>query len=117
MARNVVFWRHIPLLVCRGGYSPTSVTMLHSNRVNHSATILEPLRFVDGVMAMGWIRSNLRFGAWCALLALAIQLVLSFGHVHVPRSVGGPVALLAQDIAPPVPPADDLAKPAKPAKL
>jgi hypothetical protein len=30
---------------------------------------------------MHWLRSN-RLGTWCALFALAIQLVLSFGHVH-----------------------------------
>lgn len=32
---------------------------------------------------MRWIRSNVRFGAWCALVALAIQFVLLFGHVHL----------------------------------
>ena len=32
---------------------------------------------------MRWIRSNVRLGAWCALAALALQLVLSFGHVHL----------------------------------
>jgi hypothetical protein len=31
---------------------------------------------------MRWIRSNVTFGAWCALFALAVQLTLSFGHVH-----------------------------------
>jgi predicted membrane metal-binding protein len=31
---------------------------------------------------MRWVRSNIRLGSWCALLALAIQFVLSFGHVH-----------------------------------
>ena len=32
---------------------------------------------------MRWIRSKLRFGAWCALFALTVQFALSFGHVHV----------------------------------
>jgi hypothetical protein len=32
---------------------------------------------------MKWFRSNVRSGAWCALFALAAQLILSFGHVHV----------------------------------
>jgi hypothetical protein len=32
---------------------------------------------------MRWFRSNLRAGAWCALFALAVQLTLSFGHVHL----------------------------------
>jgi hypothetical protein len=31
---------------------------------------------------MHWFRSNARFGAGLALLALALQLLLSFGHVH-----------------------------------
>jgi hypothetical protein len=31
---------------------------------------------------MSWVRSNLRFGSWCALLALAIQLIVLFNHVH-----------------------------------
>ncbi len=31
---------------------------------------------------MKWIRTNGRFGAWCALAAVALQIVLSFGHTH-----------------------------------
>ena len=31
---------------------------------------------------MRWIRGNIRRGSWLALLALAINLALSFGHVH-----------------------------------
>jgi hypothetical protein len=29
-----------------------------------------------------WVRTRLRFGACCALLALALQLALAFGHTH-----------------------------------
>ncbi len=32
---------------------------------------------------MHWFRSRVRWGARLALFALALQLVLSFGHVHV----------------------------------
>lgn len=32
---------------------------------------------------MRWVRSRRQVGAWCALFALTVQLVLSFGHVHV----------------------------------
>ena len=32
---------------------------------------------------MYWIRKNCRFGAWAAVFALALQLVLSFGHIHL----------------------------------
>jgi hypothetical protein len=33
-------------------------------------------------IGMSWFRSNIRHGSRLALLALAIQLVLSFGHFH-----------------------------------
>jgi hypothetical protein len=32
---------------------------------------------------MHWFRSRLRLGSYIALLALAFQLVISFGHVHL----------------------------------
>jgi len=31
---------------------------------------------------MMWLRKRMRFGGWLALSALAIQLALSFGHIH-----------------------------------
>lgn len=41
---------------------------------------------------MRWIRSHVTFGAWCALFALAVQLTLSFGHVHgISRGLFGAV--------------------------
>jgi hypothetical protein len=56
---------------------------------------------------MRWIRSNMRLGAWCALFALALQLALSFGHVHLdgglksPRS--GLTALFAKTVPAAIP--------------
>jgi hypothetical protein len=35
------------------------------------------------MLAMGWVRFHRRCGAWPGLAALALQIVLSFGHVHV----------------------------------
>jgi hypothetical protein len=32
---------------------------------------------------MRWVRNYRRFGAWSGLAALALQIVLSFGHIHV----------------------------------
>ena len=32
---------------------------------------------------MRWVRDRRRIGAWAALFAFAVQIVLSFGHVHV----------------------------------
>jgi DUF2946 family protein len=32
---------------------------------------------------MGWFRSRARIGGWLALVALTLQLVLTFGHVHL----------------------------------
>ena len=34
---------------------------------------------------MRWVRCNNRFGSWLALAALALQIVVSFGHVHLDR--------------------------------
>jgi hypothetical protein len=36
---------------------------------------------------MRWFRDNVRHGAWLALVAIAINLALSFGHVHVAGQV------------------------------
>jgi hypothetical protein len=38
---------------------------------------------------MHWFRSHSSLGSWLALFALAFQLVVSFGHVHLDR--GAPV--------------------------
>lgn len=35
---------------------------------------------------MRWFRRNVGFGSWCALAALALQLALSFGHLHIVTS-------------------------------
>src|ERR1700730_9304066 len=32
---------------------------------------------------MRWFRSRVRLGSWLALLALAVQLAVCFGHVHL----------------------------------
>lgn len=46
-----------------------------------------------GHVAMKWFRSNLKHGSRLALLALAIQFVLSFGHHH------GSMALAASSLS------------------
>jgi hypothetical protein len=38
---------------------------------------------------MSWLRSHLRLGSWSVLLALTMQLAVSFGHQHIDR-VGRP---------------------------
>lgn len=35
------------------------------------------------MLPMGWVRYHRRFGAWPGFAALALQIVLSFGHIHV----------------------------------
>jgi len=45
--------------------------------------------FGEGTRAvMRWFRANIRFGSRLALFALAVQIVLSFGHVHL-SDLGG----------------------------
>jgi hypothetical protein len=41
---------------------------------------------------MSWVRSNLRFGSWCALFALAVQLIVLFNHVHCGPTVCWPAS-------------------------
>src|SRR5882724_11200284 len=54
---------------------------------------------------MRWFRRNMRFGSWCALFALAIQLGLSFGHLHFASSAAA--AALASAAAEPLAAAPD----------
>lgn len=37
---------------------------------------------------MRWFRKHIGHGSWLALLALAINFTLAFGHVHVPNGTG-----------------------------
>jgi hypothetical protein len=41
---------------------------------------------------MSWVRTNLRFGSWCALLALAVQLIVLFNHVHCGQAACWPAS-------------------------
>jgi hypothetical protein len=50
---------------------------------------------------MRWLRSRVQLGSWAALFALATQLALSFGHLHVNSAQAGPV-LAGQGSAGPV---------------
>ena len=56
---------------------------------------------------MHWIRKNSRFGAWAAVFALAIQLVLSFGHVHLDNFQGTSSVTASASQPQPNTPADD----------
>jgi hypothetical protein len=58
------------------------------------------------VTTMRWFRSRSRLGAYLALFALAFQLAVSFGHVHLERIA--PVSAGASALAGAPPSADDL---------
>jgi hypothetical protein len=45
---------------------------------------------------MSWVRTHRRIGGTLALFALALQLVLSFGHVHPRDFAGIPGSAVAQ---------------------
>src|SRR5262245_42720612 len=47
---------------------------------------------------MRWFRANVRVGTWCALVAMALQLVLTFGHVHASVNSAASLRLPAQDL-------------------
>jgi hypothetical protein len=44
---------------------------------------------------MGWVHSRKHYGACLALAALALQLIVSFGHVHLDGVVRGSPAVAA----------------------
>jgi hypothetical protein len=48
---------------------------------------------------MYWFRSRSRLGSWLALFALAFQLAVSFGHVHVDGKGSGHASILAGVLA------------------
>jgi hypothetical protein len=46
---------------------------------------------------MSWVRSNLKFGSWCALFALAFQLLVVFNHVHCSQNLCWPASPTATE--------------------
>jgi hypothetical protein len=48
---------------------------------------------------MGWVRCHKRFGARLALAALALQIVLSFGHVHLDHAAPGLTTVATSGVA------------------
>jgi len=62
---------------------------------------------------MRWFRSRSRLGAYLALFALAFQLAVSFGHVHLERIA--PVSAGVSALAAAQPSANDRNAPSKPA--
>jgi hypothetical protein len=65
------------------------------------------------VTTMSWFRSRSRLGAYLALFALAFQLVVSFGHVHLERIA--PPSASASALASAQPSADDRSAASNPA--
>src|ERR1700730_16340662 len=61
---------------------------------------------------MRWFRSRKRAGSYLALFALAFQLAVSFGHVHLERIA--PASVGASALAQAQPSADDLNAPSNP---
>ena len=53
-----------------------------------------------GAIVMQWVRSNIRLGARLALFALAVQLALSFGHVHALATHAAPSIQFTQQQLP-----------------
>jgi hypothetical protein len=47
---------------------------------------------------MKWFRDNVTFGARLALLALAVQFVLSWGHTHVHAAPAGQVTSISAPV-------------------
>jgi hypothetical protein len=68
--------------------------------------------YIARLLVMQWFRANLKLGSRLALLALTLQIVLSFGHVHLGdfrHTVGGLASAGTQSVpsAPTRQPASD----------
>jgi hypothetical protein len=79
---------------------------------NIGSRIAGPL---DVGLRMKWFRSNIRRGSRLALLALAIQFVLSFGHFHWITAQAAPAIQLTSQQAPSNPDPDQ--QPADPCAI
>ncbi|MFZ5739906.1 hypothetical protein BJ123_14515 [Rhodopseudomonas thermotolerans] len=55
---------------------------------------------------MSWVRTNIRWGARLALIALALQFALSFGHIHVHDLERAAIAETASVTGPTTPDSD-----------
>lgn len=62
---------------------------------------------------MRWVRTNRRLGSWCALVAIAVQIVFSFGHLHRAAGFGELPSQAAAGVysQPTVEPGDPASKP------
>jgi hypothetical protein len=56
---------------------------------------------------MRWFRANSKFGGRLALFALAVQLILSFGHIHLEDIYGNARAFAVTSASTTLPAADD----------
>jgi hypothetical protein len=70
------------------------------------------VRDARSMTTMNWFRTRARLGAYLALFALAFQLAVSFGHVHLERVA--PIAAGASALAGAPPAPDDLNGPSDP---
>jgi hypothetical protein len=67
------------------------------------------------VTTMRWFRSRKRSGSYLALFALAFQLAVSFGHVHLEQFTPASAGTGASALAGAQPSADDVTAPSNPA--
>jgi hypothetical protein len=47
---------------------------------------------------MSWVRARLRLGSWIALFAVAFQLAVSFGHVHLDAGSANPSVAISAPV-------------------
>jgi hypothetical protein len=66
---------------------------------------------------MSWLRTNIRHGSRLALLALAVQFVLSFGHFHGVAAQASPLVQTSAATQPSPTPDQDQQRPAEPCAI
>jgi hypothetical protein len=66
---------------------------------------------------MSWLRTNIRHGSRLALLALAVQFVLSFGHFHGVAAQASPLVQTSAVTQPSPTPDQDQQRPGEPCAI
>jgi hypothetical protein len=66
---------------------------------------------------MSWFRSNIRHGSRLALLALAIQFAVSFGHFHGLAAQAAPALQSLSSLTQPSAPDEDQQRPGEPCAI
>jgi hypothetical protein len=87
-------WKVGPSVLLHSGNDPANSCRSVTFSAAEMLSQISPTVHSSGgwrVLPMYWVRTNRRWSTWLALAAMALQLVLSFGHIHLEKLASSPV--------------------------